>query len=79
MFRFITTLICPFLLACSIASAQISSATLVGTVTDASGRRVAGAAVEARNPAHPEHSRTATTGCQWRVRHLANFPPRTTP
>ena len=47
-------------LACSSASAQISSATLVGTVTDATGAAVAGAIVEARNP-RTQNSRTVTT------------------
>src|SRR5437016_1734381 len=45
---------------CAIASAQISSATLVGTVTDSSGAAVSGAAVEARNLG-TQTSRTAVT------------------
>jgi len=48
-------------LSVSLASAQISSATLVGTVTDASGAAVAGASVEARNP-NTQNIRTAVTG-----------------
>ena len=43
--------LCIFLLAAGVAQAQITSATLVGTVTDQTGASVAGAKVQAKNNA----------------------------
>ena len=47
-------------LSCGVAMAQISSATLIGTVTDSSGAAVAGAVVDVKNEA-TQTSRSATT------------------
>src|SRR3954447_4139356 len=50
-----------FALSGSVLNAQISSATLVGTVTDGSGAAIAGAPLEVRNTA-TQVTRQATTG-----------------